>query len=1690
MKYLYFFNKIKNIALSNKKAKSNDLSALKRNFFVSNRQKNNRSADTVISQTLERGRSMIEMLGVLAIMGLLAIGGIWGYQYAMGIYRAGQIQDVMAQAKALTVTKRTTSQNSLSSFLDKTATAGLNPAVNIVETTDASGRTIRIYTITLNNVEEHVQRFAYARKPNFAKMDIMLAPSADAVEETDQTKESWVDAGMSEGEYDILQQYTTLQSGKSLLFAFTTRSRRGIAGGSDGDGENAPTECPADMPFYDEATDSCSRCDVSLNEYWDPTQMKCIACTEPQDYWDETNYACSCPPSIPVYDSATNTCVECLVDTDCKDEAKPVCNAEHRCEPCPEGQFYNGTQCMLNCEDKKIWDREQQACVCNPAYYETDANGYCVCKTDETVEASIKSKGLSSSVYNCRLHITDLGRLKGTYYFKWISGVHIYAVENGAAYFDVHLHAGNSSTGLVTDTDLGLIMEPDMSGFAHYPAGRRTYTASNMMKGLSRAEAKYFTFDGSKMISLWFYDDYCHNNGGTMTVELRKVISSCPEAGGSSGGGSSDVECTTNADCSDSSKPICNASHICEACPDETPHWNGTACISCSDTTPIWNAETKECEVCPEQTPHWSGTTCIACSDSAPVWNAETKECEVCPEQTPHWNGTTCIACSDTTPIWNAETKECEVCPEQTPHWNGTACIACSDSKPIWNAEIKECEACPNNTPYWNGTTCIACSDSAPVWNSVAKECETCPSETPHWNGATCIACSDDTPIWNSSTKTCDTCPSDTPYWNGNACIACSDDTPLWNSAERVCEACPYPTPVWNGTACEECPESKPAWDGNQCEACPANTPYWNESEMDCESCPIETPHWDGIACVVCPDGTQWDGESCVPNSCAEKLVNAGVDSSTFTVDPNDPTRIFANYFQPDSDLDLSDCSLFVDEFHLQGTSKTFKVKNLFAKRRIDTNGSGHHIIATNDIITAGVVGNDGVNDNTDITANRIIGNILDTYMKLNSNQIYYCTYYRKEEDPIVPNPNGDSTTERHEIYSSTPQQLEECQVLCDYGYVPYWHSWYDFGPYWNSNSELCEACPSETPYWDGIACVVCPDGTQWDGESCVPNSCAEKLINAGVDPSTFTVDPNDPTRIIAPGELYLSGDIDLSECSLFVGDFRYRGGYTTLKVKNLISKGQIYMSEEEAHIIVENDVIANSLINGICDIGCGITANRFIGGELSSTVAGMDSDQIYYCKGYYLSTCQNRWQYITEDTDTTSSKTVNTASPSAFPGLPNVCPYPTSKYGSLPKKLEVCHMLCYDDTPRWNSETRECEACPAETPHWNGTECIACSDSKPVWNAETKECEACPIETPVWNGTRCVECVADSDCASNTDGRTMCDTDTNTCQEPEMMCPIGDYYEYATEAEAQWCVENCPEHFKKGNTCYSCYYMTEVSFNSQTEAQECADTCREIRGAYEGVCRLCTDTIASYWMTVMGNAQSDCDKYCPKMRLPTNYEPNQSKFAFIECKSCYTQNLFGQESNYGIDFDTVGCSDVCLNHIQVGQNCVSCDSTQMVSFSEESLAQECEDKCKGKRYASGKDCFSCLGLTTVSTDTEATECLQNCPNNFVTGNTCYSCQYGKYDIAFTSLSFSTPEEAQECANNCPGERFAYGTNCYSCSRWDTMSFSSEEEAQACANACGNKRYAEGTSCYYKFAMSIPNQTIYPPVETIPPITE
>ena len=42
-------------------------------------------------RSTERGRSMVEMLGVLAIIGVLSVAGIVGYSYAMAKHKANEV---------------------------------------------------------------------------------------------------------------------------------------------------------------------------------------------------------------------------------------------------------------------------------------------------------------------------------------------------------------------------------------------------------------------------------------------------------------------------------------------------------------------------------------------------------------------------------------------------------------------------------------------------------------------------------------------------------------------------------------------------------------------------------------------------------------------------------------------------------------------------------------------------------------------------------------------------------------------------------------------------------------------------------------------------------------------------------------------------------------------------------------------------------------------------------------------------------------------------------------------------------------------------------------------------------------------------------------------------------------------------------------------------------------------------------------------------------------------------------------------------------------------------------------------------------------------------------------------------------------------------------------------------------------
>ncbi len=57
-----------------------------------------------MKKTNESGRSMVEMLGVLAIIGVLSIGGIAGYTTAMNRYRANEIIDMASKYATVSYT--------------------------------------------------------------------------------------------------------------------------------------------------------------------------------------------------------------------------------------------------------------------------------------------------------------------------------------------------------------------------------------------------------------------------------------------------------------------------------------------------------------------------------------------------------------------------------------------------------------------------------------------------------------------------------------------------------------------------------------------------------------------------------------------------------------------------------------------------------------------------------------------------------------------------------------------------------------------------------------------------------------------------------------------------------------------------------------------------------------------------------------------------------------------------------------------------------------------------------------------------------------------------------------------------------------------------------------------------------------------------------------------------------------------------------------------------------------------------------------------------------------------------------------------------------------------------------------------------------------------------------------------------
>ena len=84
-------------------------------------------------KNLQKGRSMIEMLGVLAIVGVLSIGGLAGYTMAMNRWRANTLTDYVTRCLVVSQTRGVDGRPAAGAACEDVLNEGLPGFVDSVE---------------------------------------------------------------------------------------------------------------------------------------------------------------------------------------------------------------------------------------------------------------------------------------------------------------------------------------------------------------------------------------------------------------------------------------------------------------------------------------------------------------------------------------------------------------------------------------------------------------------------------------------------------------------------------------------------------------------------------------------------------------------------------------------------------------------------------------------------------------------------------------------------------------------------------------------------------------------------------------------------------------------------------------------------------------------------------------------------------------------------------------------------------------------------------------------------------------------------------------------------------------------------------------------------------------------------------------------------------------------------------------------------------------------------------------------------------------------------------------------------------------------------------------------------------------------------------------------------------------------
>ena len=315
----------------------------------------------------QSGRSMVEMLGVLAIIAVLSIGGIVGFRLAMNYYQANQIAHEMNMMRTDAQIKiaQGTEKLILGSPYDPISESQLGHIqFNDAYPVDFACALADDETVELSNISCHVANAYYIELQNIPEG--VCRPLAELVNGMNNiiafnvNKNEYPGEGKCEaGNENVLNAVFSAEAVSELV---------ACAEDTDCESENASYCDPSRhvcVKCYEDSqcahnqyceNNTCVTCESGV---WNGEE--CVECTADDD--------CTDTPDTPKCNTDTNTCVECVESGDCeeslvcRENTCSLCETEEECQAKGENYHCSNASICIQCLDNQVWNDKSKECV-------------------------------------------------------------------------------------------------------------------------------------------------------------------------------------------------------------------------------------------------------------------------------------------------------------------------------------------------------------------------------------------------------------------------------------------------------------------------------------------------------------------------------------------------------------------------------------------------------------------------------------------------------------------------------------------------------------------------------------------------------------------------------------------------------------------------------------------------------------------------------------------------------------------------------------------------------------------------------------------------------------------------------------------------------------------------------------------------------------------------------------------------------------------------------------------------------------------------------------------------------------------------------------------------------------------------------------------------------------------------------